>query len=205
MTSRLAPLSPLDPRSADPLLDDLVAFVGYRPNALLTMARKAGLLPAVMGMVGAALRGPGDLPLEKRFLVACEASRQSGCFYSTVHSVHAAHHAGIEWNKLAELDRYAVSAQFSERERAALAIAHAGGTLPTRNAGSALEAAKAHFTDSQLLEIVAAVSLFGWFNRWNSLMETELEDVPAEALRHVPWLAQWQRALLDVSGASTSS
>jgi alkylhydroperoxidase family enzyme len=195
MTTRLAPLSPLDPRSADPLLDDLVAFVGYRPNALLTMARKPGLLAAVLGMVGSALRGPGELPLDIRFLAACEASRRSGCFYSTVHSVHAAHHAGIEWAKLAELDRYAVSSRFSHRERAALALAGAGGTLPTGDSGHAFDAAKAHFSEGQILEIVAAVSLFGWFNRWNSLMQSELEDVPAQALHHVPWLAQWRASL----------
>ena len=53
---RVAPLAGDDPRLEDPALQDLVAFVGYRPNALLTMAKLPGLLPAVLGMVQAALR-----------------------------------------------------------------------------------------------------------------------------------------------------
>lgn len=191
MAPRVAPLSPQDPRSADPQLDELVTFVGYRPHALLTMARKPGLLPAVLGLVGAALRGPGELDMPLRFLVACEASRRSGCFYSTVHAVHAAHHAGVEWSKLAELHHYAASEAFSAGDRAALDLASAGGTLPVGDTGAAFAAARSHFSEAQVLEIVAAVALFGWFNRWNSLMQSELEDVPAQALRHVPWLAQW--------------
>ena len=44
--ARIAPLHESDPRSRDPVLEELVDFVGYRPNALLTMARKPGVVPA---------------------------------------------------------------------------------------------------------------------------------------------------------------
>ena len=40
--------------------------------------------------------------------------------------------------------------------------------------------------------VAAAASVFGWFNRWNGLMGSELEAIPAEALAHVPWLASLQ-------------
>ena len=49
--ARIAPLHENDPRSQDPVLEELVGFVGYRPNALLTMARKPGLVPAVLSAV----------------------------------------------------------------------------------------------------------------------------------------------------------
>nr|EIU3283443.1 hypothetical protein [Pseudomonas aeruginosa] len=42
--ARIAPLHESDPRSRDPVLEELVDFVGYRPNALLTMARKPGVV-----------------------------------------------------------------------------------------------------------------------------------------------------------------
>jgi len=52
--ARIAPLHESDPRSQDPVLEDLVNFVGYRPNALLTMARKPGVVPALLKLLGGA-------------------------------------------------------------------------------------------------------------------------------------------------------
>lgn len=188
--ARIAPLAADDPRSQDPQLEDLVNFVGYRPNALLTMARKPGLLPAVLGLVQATLRGAGVIEPGLRFLVAAQACRGAGCAYSSVHVAHAAHHAGVSWAQLDALPRHADSDLFSPRERAALAIAAAGATLPVGDASPAFDAARAHFTDEEIIEIVSCVALFGWFTRWNSLMRTTLEAVPAEALEHVGWLRE---------------
>ena len=189
MNARIAPLAASDPGASDPLLEDLVAFVGYRPNALLTMARKPGLLTAVLGLVQAALRGEGVLSPELRFLVACEASRGAGCAYSATHAVHAAHHLGIPWAKLAALPDAQRDDLFSPRERAALAIARAGATLPVAGVDDAFRQVEVFFTEAERLEIVAAVALFGWFNRWNSLVGSELEATPAEVMEHVPWLS----------------
>ena len=188
MTARIRPLPESDSRSGDPLLDDLVAFVGYRPNALLTMGRKPGLLNAVLALVQVAIRGEGELAPALRFLIACEASRGAGCAYSATHAVHAAHHLGVDWAKLAALDDWERSNLFTANERAALAIARAGATLPVASSDEAFRLAAQCFTEGQLLEIVAVVALFGWFNRWNSVMRTELEAIPGEALAHVPWL-----------------
>ena len=35
-----------------------------------------------------------------------------------------------------------------------------------------------HFSDDQVVEIVAVISMFGFLNRWNAIMDTELEDMP---------------------------
>lgn len=189
-TTRVAPLAAADPRSQDPQLEDLVDFVGYRPNALLTMARKPGLLPAVLGLVQTTLRGAGLIEPGLRFLLAAETCRGARCGYSTVHVVHAAQHAGVGWAKLAALPGYADSGHFDARERAALRIASAGATLPVADADPAFDQARRYFSENELIEIVSIVALFGWFNRWNSLMRSTLEPVPAEALHHVGWLQQ---------------
>ena len=55
--ARIAPLHESDPRSRDPVLEELVDFVGYRPNALLTMARKPGVVPALLKLLSVTLRG----------------------------------------------------------------------------------------------------------------------------------------------------
>lgn len=189
--ARIAPLAADDPRSQSPQLEDLVNFVGYRPHALLTMARKPGVLPAVLGLVQTTLRGDGLLEPGLRFLIVAEACRGAGCAYSTVHVVHAAQHAGVGWAQLDALPQHRHSEHFSPRERAALAIASAGATLPVAaDAGAAFDAARALFSEDEVIEIVSLIALFGWFNRWNSLMRSTLEPVPAEALHHVGWLSR---------------
>ncbi len=187
--AQVAPLSGDHPQLQDPALRDLVDFVGYRPNALLTMAKVPGLLSAVLGMVQATLRQPAELPVATRFLIACEASRAGGCYYSTVHAAHAAHHAGVPWEKLAALPQNATSPHFNDAERAALAIACACDRVPVGSPTDGFDAARKCFSERQILEIVAAASVFGWFNRWNGLIGSELESAPAQALKHVPWLA----------------
>lgn len=186
--ARIAPLHENDPRSQDPVLEELVGFVGYRPNALLTMARKPGVVPALLQLLGVTLRGDGPIPEPLRFLIAAETARGARCRYTTTHLVHVAHHLGIGWDKLAALPFYQYDARYTEQERKALVIATAGGSLPVREPAQAIEQARQVFTEEEIVEIVSCVAMVGWFNRWNGLMGSELEPVPSEALAHVPWL-----------------
>jgi alkylhydroperoxidase family enzyme len=188
--ARIVPLHECDPRSRDPVLEELVDFVGYRPNALLTMARKHGVVPALLNLMGVTLRGDGLLAESLRFLIATEASRRARCCYTTTHLVHAAHHLGVSWDKLAALPSYQEDPRYTEQERKALAIATAGGSLPVRNPAQAMGQAKQFFSDEEIVEIVSCVAMVGWFNRWNGLMGSVLESVPSEAMVHVPWLCE---------------
>ncbi len=186
---RLAPLAENDSAARDPMLDDLVRTLGYRPNALLTMARRPGLLAPILALVQVAAWSEGVLSPAVRLLLACEASRGAQCRYTACHVVHAAHHAGVAWAKLAALPDYAESPLFDAVERHALAIATAGSTLPVGDAGPAFAAAEAVLSEQALIEVVTVIAAFGWFNRWNSLVGTQMEQRPAEAFEHVPWLA----------------
>lgn len=188
--ARIEPLNEHDPRSRDSLLEELVSFAGYRPNALLTMARKPGVVPALLKLVSVTLRGDGLLAEPLRFLIAAEAARGAQCRYTTTHLIHAAHHLGISWEKLAALPSYLDDPQYTDKERKALAIASAGGTLPVREPALAIDQAKLVFSDEEIIEIVSCVAMAGWFNRWNGLMRSTLESVPSEAMAHVHWLSE---------------
>ncbi|MBH1966295.1 MAG: carboxymuconolactone decarboxylase family protein [Comamonadaceae bacterium] len=190
LPAHIEPLNVHDPRFKDPLLEELVSFVGYRPNALLTMARKPGMVPALLKLLGVTLRGEGLLTEQLRFLIAAEAARGAECRYTTTHLVHVAHHLGISWEKLAALPSYLEDPQYTDKERKALAIASAGGALPMREPALAMERAKSVFTDEEIIEIVSCIAMVGWFNRWNGLMGSTLESVPSEAMDHVHWLSE---------------
>lgn len=199
MAAHIAPLPDFDSTSAPAALQGLVDFVGYRPQALLTMARQDGLLAAVLGLVQATLRGPGPLEQPLRFLVGCEASRVAGCGYSAAHAAHAAIHLGVPLAKLAALDRHAGSPLYTPRERAALALADAAARPQAAGASiardGAFAAVRACFSEEELLALVAVVAAFGWFNRWNSLVRSELEAEPATVVGALSWLGP----LLDAS------
>lgn len=186
--AHIAPLDENDPRSRDPQLEELVGFVGYRPNALLTMARMPGVVPALLKLLGVTLRGEGLFAAQFKFLIAAETARGAQCRYTATHLVHAAHHLGTPWEKLAALPFYLDSASYTEREKAALKIASAGGVVPVRGSTSAMASAKSVFSHEEIIEIVSCIAVTGWFVHWNSLMETVLEPEPSEAMGHVPWL-----------------
>jgi alkylhydroperoxidase family enzyme len=39
--------------------------------------------------------------------------------------------------------------------------------------------ARQHFSDSEIIEITSVISLYGFLNRCNSILATELEPLPA--------------------------
>ncbi|WP_158970270.1 carboxymuconolactone decarboxylase family protein [Chachezhania sediminis] len=195
---QLEPLTADDDRIADPLLEDLVASFGYRPNALLTLARKPGLLPVLMDLVQLVARDEAQVSVEMRFLAACEASRRAGCLYSACHAAHALLHSGTAPEKIAALEHFPTSSLFSDRERAALHLARAGGTLPVTGAQVAFDAARTVLDEAEIIDVLAVVALFGWFNRWNSLVGSALEPIPAAVIPEIPWL-QKMRAVSEAS------
>lgn len=193
VTAYLAPVADLAAADSPERLQALVDFLGYRPTALLTMARKPRLLPAILELVQVVLRGPGLLDEALRFLVATEASRCAGCGYSAAHTAHAAEQLGVSLVKLAALDRYETSTHYSARERAALALATVAAQPMSKDAhrqrDTAFATAGLHFGEEEVIELVAVISAFGWFNRWNSLVRSELEAEPATVVSPLPWLA----------------
>ena len=72
-----------------------------------------------------------------------------------------------------------------------VALAMAAGRVPNEATPAHFEALKAHFSDRQIVQIVAVIAMFGFLNRWNDTMATELEDAPVafaeKALATIDW------------------
>ena len=58
-----------------------------------------------------------------------------------------------------------------------LKIAQCVAQVPT---DEDFEELRHHWDDEQVVEIVAAISTFGFFNRWNDTLATELEASPLQ-------------------------
>jgi len=93
---------------------------------------------------------------------------------------------GIPADKLAAVWEYNTSPLFTAAERAALDLAVAAAAQPNAVTDEMFERVKQHWTEGQVVEIVALISFFGFMNRYNDTMATPLEDEPIEiAEKHI--------------------
>ena len=97
------------------------------------------------------------------------------------HTAHTAERVGIAAEKENALWEFERSPLFSEAERAALRVAQRAAQVPNAVTDADFGELKKHYTDAQIVDIVAVISLFGFLNRFNDTMATELEASPIEA------------------------
>ncbi len=155
--------------------------MGFLPNSQLIMARRPEILRA-FAQLGAAINGPSStIDPQLRNLVSQMASRAAGCGYCMAHTAHTAERVGIAADKENALWEYETSPLFSAAERAALKVAQCAAQVPNAVSDADFAELKKHYTEAQIVDIVAVIALFGFLNRFNDTMATELEASPIEA------------------------
>ena len=82
--------------------------------------------------------------------------------------------------KLEAVWAFKTSPLYTAAERVALDFAIAAASQPNDVSDDLFEALKQHWSEGQIVEILAVVSLFGFMNRWNDSLATPLEEEPAE-------------------------
>ena len=163
------------------LADELAlatAAMGFEPNSLKIMAHRPDILRGFLALSAAVLGPNAALAPALRQIIAHVASTAAGCNYCQAHTAHGAHERGVADEKIAALWSYQTDPQFSEAERAALALAQAGASHPNGATQAHFDALQGHFSDAEICEIVAVIAIFGFLNRWNDTLATELEDSP---------------------------
>ncbi|MEE4331775.1 MAG: carboxymuconolactone decarboxylase family protein [Wenzhouxiangella sp.] len=174
-------LTPLPPETSPELAETFRHFtdiLGFVPNSLLTMQRRPAIVQAFGQLTAAVMDPEGSVDPGFKRLLAHFASRAAGCRYCEAHSLIAAGISGVPDAKLAAIWDYRDSDLYSEAERVALDYALAAGSVPNAVDETLMQALKAHWSDEQIVELLAAVCLYGFLNRWNDSMATELEEAP---------------------------
>jgi uncharacterized peroxidase-related enzyme len=155
--------------------------MGFVPNSQLILARRPEVLRA-FAQLGAAINGPSStISPQLRNLVSQMASRAAGCGYCMAHTTHTAERVGISAEKEDALWAYETSLLFTAAERAALRVAQCAAQVPNAVTDADFVELKRYYTDDQIVDIVAVIALFGFLNRFNDTMATELEVSPIEA------------------------
>lgn len=175
LAPRLKPLPP-DPMFAD--IFSMFTCVGsVVPNALLIMQRRPKILRAFVQLMGAVSDPETSQvdPALKR-LIAHVASRAGGCRYCMSHTAALAHSLGVDDAKLEAVWDYASSPLYTEAERIALDVAFAAGGVPNGVTDEMFTNLRKHWSEDQIVEIVAMIAQFGFLNRWNDTLATPIED-----------------------------
>lgn len=171
----------LPPGHAPELKDQFDTFVrtlGFVPNSVLTMQHKPKLVLAFAQLQGALWDPESKVDRGFKRLVGHMASRTVGDPYSMAHTASAALHFGIAKEKLAAVAAYRTSALFSPAERAALDLAVAASSVPNAATDALFAELRTHWTDEQIIELVAVVAGTAFVNRWNTTLLTPLEAEP---------------------------
>ena len=159
------------------------SFMGYLPNAHLTMSERPELLKAFSGLAGTVFQSDG-IDMGTKQLIALASSLASGCKYCQAHTSHGAERAGVEEKKIADILNYSESEEYSESERAVLDLAFAAGKVPNQSNQEHFDNLRKHFSKKEIVDIVSVISLFGFLNRWNDTLGTALEEVPENFIKN---------------------
>lgn len=181
----------IEPLSYDELPDDLKAKadaakarMGFTPNSLMTLLRKPKIAVAYTELQRAIFESM-TFPQPLRSMMFHLMSNASGCRYCQVHGIHLmSKNPDMPAEKLDELWEFETSDKFNEAEKAALRFAFAAGQVPNGVTDAHFGALKEHFSEEQIVEMVAWLCMGAWLNRWNDTMATTLEEEPlGDAIR----------------------
>lgn len=175
-----------------PIVDLMEATLGYVPNSALTMSLWPELLQAFGGISGTIMQS-GELNQGLKPLIALISSVAAGCNYCQAHTSSTAVKMGIDAEKVKAVYEFQTSALFTEAERAALTLAWHASLQPNAIKPEDFETAKNHFSDREIVEIIAVASLFGFLNRWNDSFATTLESSPLETAKDLLSDQGWQQ------------
>ena len=144
------------------------------------MQRRPKLVRAFVAMQGA-IWGP-DSKVDRGFkrLIGHVASAAARDPYSMAHTASARHAFRHRREEARGRGEYRTSPLYSPAERAALDLAVAAGAIPNAVTDAMFAELRKHWSEEQIVEIVAAIAATGFVNRWNTTMATPLEDEPME-------------------------
>lgn len=151
---------------------------GWTLNDNLTLAHSPELLRRTAALTRFILYEPGQVEPELKWLVGHMASTGAVCRHCQAHTALIASRNNVATEKIDRIYDFESDPLFSARERSALRVALYAGMTPNQVTNEHFDELKQHFSTKEIVELVAVISLFGFFNRWNDTIATALEDAP---------------------------
>lgn len=166
-------------------LQKLITFyeetLGFCPNSIKTMHHRPPIAYAFIEMNKAVMENQGRVSSALKRMIAYISSNAAGCRYCQAHAIRAAERYGAEQEKLNNIWEYKTHSSFSDSERAALEFAFSASIIPNSVDDTIAEQLRKYWDEGEIVEITGVVALFGYLNRWNDSMGTEIENGAIES------------------------
>lgn len=171
--------------SHDPKLQALIELyeetLGFCPNSILTMYHRPAIAYAFIEMNKAVMDNHGRVSSALKRLIGYITSNVAGCRYCQAHTIRAAERYGAEQEQLENIWDFNTHPAFSDAERAALDFALHASTHPNGVDDAIAEKLRQHWDDGEIVEMLGVIALFGYLNRWNDSMGTQMETGAVES------------------------
>ena len=171
----IKPLSNIEDKETQELVTFFNETLGFCPNSVLTMQKKPHLAQAFVNLNKAVMDNAGSISSEFKRIIAYVSSNTAGCRYCQAHTIRAAERYGGEKERLEQAWDFENSSLFSEAEKVALRFTIAASSVPVSTSQELEELLQHHWNETDILEIMSVIALFGYLNRWNDVMGTSLE------------------------------
>ena len=186
----IKPLSNIKDKETQELVTFFNETLGFCPNSVLTMQKKPHLAQAFVNLNKAVMDNAGSISSEFKRIIAYISSNTAGCRYCQAHTIRAAERYGGKKERLEQAWDFENSSLFSEAEKVALRFTIAASSVPVSTSQELEELLQHHWNETDILEIMSVIALFGYLNRWNDVIGTSLEEDAkdsAESLLQNQW------------------
>lgn len=165
--------------SIAPLIEQVKKIMGFVPNSLLAMGLRPEMASTFM-QLATTIMAPQEGGIDRclKQLIALVASSAAGCRYCMAHTAHAAQHVGVDVEKIENVWAYETDDRFTAAERAALQVARGAAMVPNEVTDKDYAELKRYYSPVDIVDIMGVIALFGFLNRWNDTLATELEPSP---------------------------
>ena len=170
------PLSVIQDKETQELVKFFNETLGFCPNSVLTMQKKPHLAQAFINLNKAVMDNAGSISSEFKRIIAYISSNTAGCSYCQAHTIRAAERYGGEKERLKQAWNFENSRLFSEGEKVALRFTIAASSVPVNTSKELEQSLQNHWDETDILEIMSVIALFGYLNRWNDVIGTRLEE-----------------------------
>jgi uncharacterized peroxidase-related enzyme len=169
----------------DSKLQELIAFynetLGFCPNSVVTMYHRPEIAYAFITLNKAVMDNKGKVTSDLKRLIGYVSSNTAGCKYCQAHTIRAAERYDANQDKLENIWSFETHPSFSDAERVALEFALKSSLIPNEVDDIIADKMRIHWNDGDIVEILGVVALFGFLNRWNDSMGTQMEDGAIES------------------------
>jgi uncharacterized peroxidase-related enzyme len=160
------------PDSVAVIYDRYMRTRGNVPNMFRTMAHRPQIFETMIAHFEAVLQ-TGTVPLKLKELVIVRTSQLNECEYCLGSHTQIAQKLGWSREQLDHLAEFEDRSDFTSAEKAALRLAEQM-TLDSNHLSDELfDDLRSHFDEGEIVELMCAIGLFNYFNRFNNALQIE--------------------------------